>query len=313
MPAMACFQLCYAAAMASTIYPRCPDMEKKTLDKEVLAAVQRIPLLSIAAARILELTARADHTLADVMAVARNDAALTARLLKIVNSPVYGLLEPATSLERAISYLGENLVVSLVLEDTIGSYMNKPLQGYGSGSGDLWKHDLRTAIAAKEIALLNRDRCPPDVAFTGGLLHDIGKTILSEFLKERYQEILDELARKEVKDYVGGERELIGIDHARVGYELARNWGLPEVMQMVIRHHHEPSLAPEDLKTVVYAVHLGDIIAMMGGYGTGTDNLFYRLDQRYTDYLVVGPDQMGMLMLSVEEKFNETVETMQMR
>lgn len=288
-------------------------MEKKTLNKEVLAAVRHVPLLSVAAARILELTAQVDHTLADVMAVAKNDAALTARLLKIVNSPVYGLLEPATSLERAISYLGENLVVSLVLEDTIGAYLNKPLPGYGGGSGDLWRHDLRTAIAAKEIALINRDRCPPDVAFTGGLLHDIGKSILSEFLKDGYQEILAELAEKEVVDFVGGERDLLGIDHAQVGYELARTWGLPEVMQMVIRHHHEPSLAPEDLKPVVYAVHLGDIIAMMGGYGTGTDNLFYRLDQRYTDYLVVGPEQMGMLMLTVEEKFNETVETLQMR
>lgn len=288
-------------------------MEKKTFDKEVLAAVRHVPLLSAAAARILELSARADHTLAEVMAVAKNDAALTAKLLKIVNSSAYGLLEPATSLERAISYLGENLVVSLVIEDTIGTYMNKPLPGYGSAGGDLWKHDLRTAIAAKEIALLNRDRCPPDVAFTGGLLHDIGKSILSEFLKERYLEILAELRDKEVADYVAGERELIGIDHARVGYELARNWGLPEVMQMVIRHHHEPSLAPEDLKPVIYAVHLGDIIAMMGGYGTGTDNLLYRLDQRYADYLMIGPDQMGLLMLEVDEKFNETMAAMQMR
>ncbi len=288
-------------------------MEKKTLHDEVLTAVRHVPLLSAAAARILELTAKSDHTLAEVMAVARNDAALTARLLKIVNSPIYGLLEPATSLERAVSYLGENLVVSLVLEDTIGSYLTRPLPGYGSGPGDLWKHDLRTAIASKEIALLNRDRCPPDVAFTGGLLHDIGKSILSEFLKDGYQKILAELAEKEIADFLGGEGELLGIDHAQVGYELAKNWGLPEVMQMVILHHHEPSLAPEEVRALVYAVHLGDIIAMMGGYGTGADNLFYRLDQRYTDFLVVGPDQMGLLMLTVEEKFNETVETMQMR
>lgn len=288
-------------------------MKKKDMRKEVLAAVRNAPLLSVAATRILELTARADHSLGDVIEVARHDAALTAKLLRIVNSPVYGLLEPAASLERAVSYLGENMVVSLVLEDTMGAYLNKPLQGYGSGSGDLWKHDLRTAIAAKEVALLNRDRCPPDVAFTGGLLHDIGKSILSEFLEDAYRDILAELAEKHIADYVGGERELLGLDHAQVGHELASNWRLPEAMRMVILHHHEPSRAPEASRALVYAVHLGDIVAMMGGCGTGMDNLFYRLDQRYTDYLTVGPEQMGMLMLSVEEKFNETVENMGLR
>ena len=288
-------------------------MEKNIVHKEVLAAVQNVPLLSVAAGRILDLTARADHTLAEVIAVAKNDAALTARLLKVVNSPVYGLMEPAVSLERAIFYLGENMVVSLVLEESLGAFMNRPLPGYGSSGGDLWRHDLRTAIAAKEIAELNWQRCPPDVAFTGGLLHDIGKTILSEFLQDRYREILAELEQKGISDYIDGEREMLGTDHAQVGYELARNWQLPEIMQLIIRYHHEPSQAPEEIRPMVYAVHLGDIVAMLGGFGTGTDNLFYRLDQRYTDYLTVGPDQMGVLMLSVEEKFNETVEKMQMR
>lgn len=288
-------------------------MEQKYKHNEILSAVNRVPLLSVAAMRILDLTARADHTLGEVIALVKNDAALTAKLLKIVNSPVYGLLEPATSLERAISYLGENMVVSIVLEDTLGAYLHTPLQGYGSGSGDLWKHDLRTAIAAKEIALLNRDSCPPDIAFTGGLLHDIGKSILSGFLQEEYHKILAELAAKQLPDYIAGERELLGMDHAEVGFALAKNWQLPELIQMIIRHHHTPSLAPEDSRVVVYAVHLGDIVAMMGGYGTGTDNLFYRLDQRYVDYLPIGPEQMGTLMLTVDEKFNEAVEAMQGR
>jgi putative nucleotidyltransferase with HDIG domain len=286
-------------------------MEQKHKNNEILAAVSRVPLLSVAAMRILELTAQADHTLAEVIALVKNDAAITAKLLKIVNSPVYGLLEPATSLDRAISYLGENMVVSIVLEDTLGNYLHAPLQGYGSSSGDLWKHDLRTAIAAREIALLNRDACPPDIAFTGGLLHDIGKSVLSGFLQDQYQSILTELATKQLPDYLAGERELLGMDHAEVGYELAKNWQLPELIRTVIRHHHTPALAPEDSRIVVYAVHLGDIVAMMGGYGTGTDNLFYRLDQRYIDYLPIGPEQMGTLMLTVDEKFNEAVEAMQ--
>ncbi len=191
---------------------------------EILAAIGRAPMLSVGAVRIIDLAARADHELDDIIGLVKNDAPLTAKLLRIVNSPVYGLLEPATSVERAVSYLGENTVVSIVLEDTLGPYLSRPLDGYQSAGGDLWRHDLRVAIAAKEIALLNRNRCQPDTAFTAGLLHDIGKSVLSGFLKDEYHRIIDELMTRAIPDYTAGEREHLGIDHAEVGYTLAENW-----------------------------------------------------------------------------------------
>ena len=280
---------------------------------EILAAIDRAPMLSVGAARIIDLAARADHELDDIIDLVKNDAPLTAKLLRIVNSPVYGLLKPATSVERAVSYLGENTVVSIVLEETLGPLLNRPLDGYQSAGGDLWRHDLRVAIAAKEIALLNPRRCQPDTAFTAGLLHDIGKSVLSGFLRDEYHRIIDELMTRAIPDYTAGEREHLGIDHAEVGFTLAENWQLPEIIRMVIRHHHEPALAPEETRALVYTVHLGDILAMMGGYGTGTDNLFYRLDQSYVDWLNFGPGQIGPVMLTVEEKFAETVQAMQLR
>lgn len=286
-------------------------MTANTRRDTILAAIGRAPMLSTGAIRIIDLAARADHTLDEIIDQIRNDAPLTAKLLRVVNSPVYGLLEPATSVERAVSYLGENTVVSIILEDTLGPYLSQPLEGYQSGGGDLWRHDLRCAIAAKEIALLNRNRCQPDTAFTAGLLHDIGKSVLSGFLKDEYLRILEELMARALPDYTTGEREHLGIDHAEVGAILAENWKLPEIFRAVIRHHHEPAQATDEFRTIVYTVHLGDILAMMAGYGTGTDNLFYRLDQHYVDWLNFGPEHIGPVMLSVEEVFAETVQAMQ--
>jgi putative nucleotidyltransferase with HDIG domain len=286
-------------------------MTQNSRRDEILSAIGRAPMLSTGAIRIIDLAARADHSLEEIIDQVRNDAPLTAKLLKVVNSPIYGLLEPATSVERAVSYLGENTVVSIILEDTLGPYLSQPLEGYQSAGGDLWRHDLRCAIAAKEIALLNRSRCQPDTAFTAGLLHDIGKSVLSGFLRDEYLRILDELTARALPDYTAGEREHLGIDHAEVGAILAQNWKLPEIFRTVIRHHHDPAQAAAEFRTIVYAVHLGDILAMMAGYGTGADNLFYRLDQHYVDWLSFGPEHIGPVMLTVEEIFTETVQAMQ--
>lgn len=277
--------------------------------EELQQIVKAVPLLSASASRLLQLAAQADHDLMDIIELVRTDANLTARVLKIVNSAAFGLAKQITSIDRAISYLGERMIVSIAVGDCAGKLFNKELTGYEAAGGELWKHDLRTAIAAREVVLQSGAAISPELAFTAGLLHDIGKALISDYLQGSVAEAVDLLAREDSLDYLAAEEKLVGFNHALAGYELAKAWQLPDELAEVIRHHHEPALAHENYRPLVYAVHLGDSIAMMGGFGTGADSMRYKLDPQYNNYIKIGPKELAMIMLTVDTEFEKIEES----
>jgi HD-like signal output (HDOD) protein len=276
------------------------NMEQRATRADILAAIQEIPLLSPSASRLLQIASRDDYDISEIIEVVRCDSALTARLLKTVNSVAYGLVHQVTSIDRAVSYLGERLVAGIALEDSAKTLFNKKLEGYEGPVGELWEHDLRTAVAAREIARHCKNELSKDLAFTAGILHAIGKAVLSDFLQGSASEMLADIDSHDVKDYLEGERNLLGMDHTEAGYELAKAWELPESLQMAIRYHHTPQQAPETHRPLVYAVHLGCILAMMSG-SHSSDALQYHLDKNYTDYFNVTNEHIAMALLEVNE------------
>jgi len=271
--------------------------------------VKSVPMLSASASQLLQIATRADHDLIDVINLVRTDANLTARVLKIVNSAAFCLINNITSIDRAISYLGERIVISIAIGDCAGKLFDKELSGYESAGGDLWKHDLRTAIASREVVTQTGADISPELAFTAGLLHDIGKALISDYLQGSATEALKLITTEEGLDYLDAEQKMVGFDHTRAGYELAKAWNLPDELAEVIRHHHEPTNAKEEYHALVYAVHLGDNIAMMGGFGTGSDSMRYKLDQQYTDYIKIGPNTLATIMLNVDIEFEKLEES----
>jgi putative nucleotidyltransferase with HDIG domain len=266
-------------------------------------AIDRSPLLSPSASLLLQVNADPDSSLEDVIAIVRYDSALTARLLRVVNSVAFGLVHPVESIERAVSYLGGWMVATIAIDDCAHRLFHKPLEGYDGAHGGLWRHDLFSAFAAKGISHYARRPIPAATAFTAGLLHDIGKSVLSDFLKGSSSQVLQDISEKKIADYSAGERLIVGMDHAEIGYELARSWGFSEVLQKTIRYHHRPQEAEEAIRPLVYAVHLGVIIAMMGGYGTGSDSMQYHLVPEYTGYFDLGPDSLETILLAAQQEF----------
>lgn len=150
-------------------------MVKQINQDELHKIVTSVPMLSPSASRLLQLSADPDHDLMDIISLVRTDANLTARVLKIVNSAAFGLVNHITSIDRAISYLGERIIVSIALGDCAGKLFDKELSGYEASAGSLWKHDLRAALASREVVLQSGVGISAELAFTAGLLHDIGK------------------------------------------------------------------------------------------------------------------------------------------
>ncbi len=277
-----------------------------SIQEEILREIQQIPPLSHSVSLLMKLMNDTNHNVRQVTNIVECDSALTAQVLKVVNSATIALRQPTTSIAKATSYLGDKMILGIALDFCASHIFNKPLTGYEGQPGALWDHNLRTAIASREIARFGKKEISPDLAFTGGILHDIGKALLSEFLKDSAEDILSKIEEGTVPDYISGEWERLGTDHCIVGGEVAKFWQLPDPLPEIIMYHHQPGEASERNRALVYAVHLGDIIAMLGGTGTGTDIMQYRLDTKYTDYIDVLPDTLGSVIIQVEQEFQKT-------
>ncbi|MBU0680943.1 MAG: HDOD domain-containing protein [Proteobacteria bacterium] len=278
--------------------------------KNILKAVENIKLLSPNAAGLLEVSSRENHDLKDIVRVIKHDAALTAKTLQLVNSAAFGLHSKISDLERAITYSGENFLISLVMTEAADMIYNCDLAGYEGHKGGLWDHNLLTALASKRIAELSKEPLNTNVAFTAGLLHDLGKAIVSDFLKGSAADLLASLDKGEMDDYASAEEKLLGIDHTQAGYALGLHWNLPEPLPSAMRYHHKPAEAPDEHRALVYAVHLGDMVAMMTGRDTGADALRYQLDSNYSDFIDINENDLAQIILETDSDFSKLKESL---
>lgn len=259
-------------------------------------------MLSVVASRLLGMLGDEEASLREVAKIVQTDAPLTARVLRIANSAAFSRGRQITSLFRAVMHLGMRMVIGITIGSCTARLMNRPLDGYESEAGELWDHSLRAAIAAREFAFHSRKTLPEDLAFTAGLLHDIGKSVISEFLVGSSEKLATMCAEARVGDYLEAERSVLGTDHAAVGCAIAQRWGLPQALCESIKDHHNPGESDPQFRHLVYAVHLGDLVAMLAG-GTGSDSLAYRIDEQYQQYLEVGETELSKLLVSIQAEF----------
>jgi HD-like signal output (HDOD) protein len=246
-------------------------MERRLQD--IVAATGELPALPSTTARLLKLldddTVGAD----EVLDIIGRDPALTANLLKLCNSAYYGLRRRVGTVHEALIMLGNRAVVSLAFATSLGDVLRGPLAGYHLERDELWKHALAVGVGAAHILGNAGDRGRRERAFTGGLVHDIGKLVLNGPLKAKLQQL------PPAGDFVvllEGERAILGFDHAQAGAALAESWNFPPALAAVIGAHHAPVGAgaaelPEGADApLLCAVQAANLIASRAGLGAGT-------------------------------------------
>jgi putative nucleotidyltransferase with HDIG domain len=273
--------------------------------KDISKLVYNIPMLSAVAFRLLEMSGDENVSIRDIVKIVEKDAFLVARIMKIANSAACFRGRPIATLGDAVVRLGEKTVVGIALESS-SSIFKQSLRGYESPAGELWSHSLHTAIAAREISQFTDMNNKTDLAYTAGLLHDIGKPVISELIMPNIHEMTNRCDKRQVNDFADAEKSAIGLDHAQAGYELALHWKLPQVLCMPIGYHHKPAEAMPEYQELVYIVHIADILAMMEGAGTGADVLSYRIDEGYKRYLKIDKSDIASIMLFVRDEFAKT-------
>jgi HD-like signal output (HDOD) protein len=203
--------------------------------KPILEKLNDIPTLPVVATKVTELINDPNSSSADIADVLKKDQVLTAKVLKLINSPYYGIPGEVTDVKRALAYLGFNSLAQLVLSVSVISVFSENKQSRFSLPG-FWKHALGTAVAS-EIIAKKVDYPKPEECFTCGLLHDIGKIVLLKIAPEEFLKII-ELSEREKISFAEAERKLEIPGHGYLGEYIAGQWRLPQVIRMSIRYHH---------------------------------------------------------------------------
>lgn len=262
--------------------------------------IDEIPPLSNTTSQLLEQIGNPNHSLQDIVKIVNQDAVLTGLVLKTVNSSYYGLSKTIESVDDAIKYLGDSAVAGLALKSEKSDIYNKDMSGYKAAIDAAWAHSLKVGIASRYLAKrFSGGDVRESVAYTAGIVHDIGKSLISGFLNENEQQILDD-------EFIEYERNNIGITHAEAGSILADKWKLPDIIKEVIEYHHEPNLATQGYRKIVYIVHLADFIAMMSGSGTGIDSMRYSIDENYSKYLPISDEELEKTFFEIQLEFKTT-------
>lgn len=279
--------------------------------QELVAKVKNLPPVSNAALKLVNLLEQPAVSNGDVVDVLKCDNVLTAKLLRACNSPYFGLEEPVSSVDQAVLILGHQQILHIVLTLAFGSAMVVPLPGYAVEANELWRHSLITATAAESVANELPDlNVETPVAFTVGLLHDIGKLVLSQALTIDLQNDIRGRIEQNRAARSEAEMEVLGTNHAAVGAVLLQNWHLPEEIVEAVANHHQPVLDPRPRLSVV--AHLSNCLAHVAGSAPGWDGFAVRVDDRVLKTLNIDQEKLEGLVVTVRDSFERVDHFMNM-
>ena len=267
-----------------------------TTDQLLELAPEAIPLPHTTV-RLIQLINHPDSTVDELTAVLEQDQALSARMLRVANSAYYGLPRQVTSLHEAIVLLGRNALRGVVFTASVVGVLGRQVTGYSLGPGALWRHSISVARAARHLA--ERAAVQPDEAYVGGLLHDIGKVVLDQYMQEEFGRAM-ELAPAEAIAFDEAERRVFGVDHAAIGGALADHWELPPMLVDAIRCHHRPADA-KVAPALTAAIHVADIVCLELGVGIGREGLQYAGEPRAFSLLSLEPEDLAKLTARVAD------------
>ncbi|MCK5202803.1 MAG: HDOD domain-containing protein [Desulfobacterales bacterium] len=248
--------------------------------EDIISGIDTLTPIPPVAAQIMALAEDENSSMSDISDLIIHDPSITASLLKICNSAYFGLARKVESVRDAITLLGLDQIVELVLLNTTAENFKDEPDGYGLGEGELWHHAVLSAHVAKTLAENYGVANKKYLIFTAALLKDIGKLIMGRYVAFSYEKI-NILVESKGYSFNEAEKKVIGMNHEELGGVVGQKWRFGKKLIYIIRNHHMSEEASRnDVETAL--VYLADIVCMMMGFGTGVDGLAYRF---YSDVL----------------------------
>jgi putative nucleotidyltransferase with HDIG domain len=272
----------WESTIQPSVYDKFPKNSKlnRPNPKAIGRVMERIQPIPQVAMKVLRMIGEDAYDFKDIANEIRSDQVICARTLKICNSALYAKAKRIDSIDHALVYLGQELFAKLVISSYIKDLLQHHNQGYSLCMGGIYHHAVGTAIITEKIARLTQ-RIPPSLAYTAGLLHDIGKVVLDQYISSAlplfYRELENEV------DFLELEKKHLGVNHTEVGSQLAEKWSFPESLVDTILNHHYPENATQHPE-LTHMVYIADFL--MSKFHAGlerehinTDNFVSRFEK----------------------------------
>ena len=203
-------------------------------------ALRSVPPFPTIAQRVLGLVSQDDASVGDVYDIVKLDPSFSAGLLRLANSALFGVQREIKSVQQAISMVGLDRVKTMATIVAMDRMVRSSVQI--GALRKIWIHSLATAVIAEEAAHLNH--MARDMAYTGGLLHNLGALGLMSAYPKEYARML-EVSNEFGFDLLATERDLFEIDHCLAGCYLAQDWDFPDELAAAIAGHHDEPVTGE--------------------------------------------------------------------
>ena len=231
--------------------------------------ISSIPTLPTVIERLTRLLQNPKTSAEEVGKAITTDQALASKVLKLVNSAFYGFPGRISTITHAIVILGFSTVKNVVLTASIfDAFRNKGEDMTGFDLEDFWLHSIACGAASSSIAK-QIGGCEKEECFIAGLIHDLGKLILCQYLPKEFSLALRHCADNQQLLYES-EKKLFDSTHAQIGGYLTERWNLPPNLQNPVKYHHQPSSTHEHY-LITAIVHCADIFVRALDYGNGGD------------------------------------------
>ncbi|MBI3099500.1 MAG: HDOD domain-containing protein [Planctomycetes bacterium] len=284
--------------------PQQPGNNQERL-KRAVDKVVGLPTLPAMLASINRLMINPRTSAKEVAALISSDPAITAKILRVVNSSFYGFPNRITTITHAIVILGFNTIKSIVLSSSIFDAFKK---GAGKPSPynrtEFWKHSVGCGVACKVIAR-RIGYSSLEEFFIAGLLHDIGKVVMDQYLHDDFLQVLEIVGNRNCL-IVDAESQHLGFTHADIGGWLFQKWNLSKALIESTTFHHNPALASENQKPVS-VVHLADIMIRAMGIGSGGDARIPMVSEAAWQLLDIPPSALDKLVAEIDEEMQRAL------
>lgn len=250
-----------------------PEVSKK-MDHDFVEDLKRavsdgLPTSSYIVGEVIKTIYDESSSALDLASIIERDPPLTAKILKVSNSAYYGATKKITSLQRAVVVLGFATIKELVTTMAIVHSFFETSTNTGVDRPGLWLHSIGVAKASQLVAQ-KTGTVRPDISYTVGLLHDIGKIVLAMSFPDIYKAVVEYVKENNIR-IIEAEQRILNIDHCMIGRILCSIWDLPDELGTAILFHHNPSENSGETAKLSKIVHIGDIMARNASIGNPGD------------------------------------------
>jgi HD-like signal output (HDOD) protein len=249
--------------------PKPPRLE------EVCAQALKLPSGPALLPRLIATLQDAESTAHEIERIISLDTALAAATLRLANSAHYGSGDPVGALDEAILRLGQREIYRLSALALVSRWENVHHENLRWSPGDYSRHSLCTALAA-EVLAESTEKIDPAMAYTAGLVCDMGKLALA-YLCAPFYPAISECCAVAPCTWEQAEKSVLGYHHAEVGARLLRAWRFPELFAQVVEHQHEPARAPAEVLPLLAHLHAAKYLAVTLGPGVTEDGFLFSL------------------------------------